>query len=977
MQKKNKLIKKTIIIMLIILILISTMPYKPKISNKAYSADVIKTMAQERIGEQQNISEITINKVDSKTEEALEGVEFELTPIEENIIDNMTPVKTYTVSYFDSGYILATQDFLENSVSMILSCGIQNLKGWALEKDSDEVVYLPDDAIVVNKDIKLYAVKYKLQSFQKDIVESPPQGFEDILSSLPKITYPNASGEVEFTNENPEITLLYEIKATGDPGFEYRIIDERANYVFGDPLEGTIPNSGKISVYVTRTFSEYNIKANGNLENVAKITPGIESNLSTSSIQVPAVNKILRYTVTYTDGVADETIFEDQTCMVMAGAKTPEFEGTIEAEGFEFVGWSPPISDTVENNQIYTAQWIKSAALTEYIGERIENTIQTKDDDYSYEDMKTLKNTDLPNNQINTLSNDAVLDTSVNQTYSLLNSFSNEKMAISNQNTYDYTFIKSEDGTYKSNNQGKSSREALAFLPIDLSTYVGTYTVEVNASISSEQNFDYGYARLVEYTGSEFDYTDRSSEFINMSGTIENDTYRVTLEGGKKYRILFGYYKDSSVDEGEDTFTINSVKLILNSEGLNEKITLQTDSIGKIIIDIPDGRYILTETNTIEGYKVLEYPIIIEVHNNEINILENKNTDEITIINQNELKILNTTSRVIVHYYIKTSDGNYTQIKLKDDEILKGIEGTRYEVEPLLIIEKEGLSYELEYEIENGTKKYNVPENNSGNFGKEDIDVNYYYQIKKQIIINKLWIDNDNSLGIRPDSISVKLTATVENENGKIVEYPIKNMDTTVTLRSNNGSENGDNWTYTWSNLENYDENGKEIMYCVEEIQVPEEYYSVVSFIDYEHYEITNYKSGSIKIIKVDSKDNNIKLGGAEFKLERLTENNGEIVIDEYFEPIILTTSTEEETLGEATFKYLEYGKYRLTEIKAPNGYSLQNNTIDIEITEENPDCIEKIINKEKNVLPDTGGNGSVILTMVGVFLIAIAIKIK
>ena len=166
-------------------------------------------------------------------------------------------------------------------------------------------------------------------------------------------------------------------------------------------------------------------------------------------------------------------------------------------------------------------------------------------------------------------------------------------------------------------------------------------------------------------------------------------------------------------------------------------------------------------------------------------------------------------------------------------------------------------------------------------------------------------------------------------------------------------------------------------MYAVEEIQVPEEYYSMVSFVDYEHFEITNYKYGSIKIIKVDSKDNNIKLGGAEFKLQKIIDNNGEINIDENFEPIILTTKTEEETLGEVDFKNLEYGKYRLTETKAPNGYSLQRKPIDIEITETAPDYIGEVINKEKTVLPNTGGNGSIVLTMLGVFCIAIAIKIK
>jgi len=72
------------------------------------------------------------------------------------------------------------------------------------------------------------------------------------------------------------------------------------------------------------------------------------------------------YSVTYTDGVDDETVFEDErTYNLRPGSETPAFEETPKREGYTFVGWSdgkntyeagkqlPPVSGDVT----YTAQW--------------------------------------------------------------------------------------------------------------------------------------------------------------------------------------------------------------------------------------------------------------------------------------------------------------------------------------------------------------------------------------------------------------------------------------------------------------------------------------------------------------------------------------------------------------------------------------------------------------------------------------------
>ena len=67
-------------------------------------------------------------------------------------------------------------------------------------------------------------------------------------------------------------------------------------------------------------------------------------------------------TVTYTDGVDDEVLFEDQSYTVKEGSETPAFSGTPTRENWVFTGWSPEVSDTVTGDVTYVAQWEKGTA---------------------------------------------------------------------------------------------------------------------------------------------------------------------------------------------------------------------------------------------------------------------------------------------------------------------------------------------------------------------------------------------------------------------------------------------------------------------------------------------------------------------------------------------------------------------------------------------------------------------------------------
>ena len=68
-----------------------------------------------------------------------------------------------------------------------------------------------------------------------------------------------------------------------------------------------------------------------------------------------------RFSVTYTDGVENEEVFEDQiTTDLVYGAETPSFQGTPERTGYRFAGWMPKINDKVTASITYTATWKKN-----------------------------------------------------------------------------------------------------------------------------------------------------------------------------------------------------------------------------------------------------------------------------------------------------------------------------------------------------------------------------------------------------------------------------------------------------------------------------------------------------------------------------------------------------------------------------------------------------------------------------------------
>ena len=125
---------------------------------------------------------------------------------------------------------------------------------------------------------------------------------------------------------------------------------------------------------------------------------------------------------------------------------------------------------------------------------------------------------------------------------------------------------------------------------------------------------------------------------------------------------------------------------------------------------------------------------------------------------------------------------------------------------------------------------------------------------------------------------------------------------------------------------------------------------------------------GSVEITKVDKNDNSKVIEGAVFKIEKIDTSGN---IDTEFEAKEMTTGSN----GKVLFEGLEVGKYRVTEIKAPENYELQKESIEVEVTKENRDIKLVAENELKLILPETGSiNYTAIFAISGLLIISVSI---
>lgn len=154
-------------------------------------------------------------------------------------------------------------------------------------------------------------------------------------------------------------------------------------------------------------------------------------------------------------------------------------------------------------------------------------------------------------------------------------------------------------------------------------------------------------------------------------------------------------------------------------------------------------------------------------------------------------------------------------------------------------------------------------------------------------------------------------------------------------------------------------------------------------------YQLPKTRIQILKIQAGTAGDNPTKLAGAKFRLEKLLENGS---VDSSFRAREETTSDQSDTLGLAAFEDLEDGTYQITEIHAPDEYSLLASPIKVvlnrkgnKILVDNQDVSKKlqgdtitiqVADQKKFNLPATGSWSRLILGFSGGILIGLAVII-
>ena len=119
--------------------------------------------------------------------------------------------------------------------------------------------------------------------------------------------------------------------------------------------EGTVKVSANGFERESYDFTGWNTAADGKGK---AYKPGDELKLTESLTLYAQWNKIVTYTVTYTDGVDNVILFPDQVYSgLKSGDRTPGFVGVPERRGYRFVGWEPRVSQTVTGDAVYKAVW--------------------------------------------------------------------------------------------------------------------------------------------------------------------------------------------------------------------------------------------------------------------------------------------------------------------------------------------------------------------------------------------------------------------------------------------------------------------------------------------------------------------------------------------------------------------------------------------------------------------------------------------
>ncbi len=419
---------------------------------------------------------------------------------------------------------------------------------------------------------------------------------------------------------------------------------------------------------------------------------------------------------------------------------------------------------------------------------------------------------------------------------------------------------------------------------------------------------------------------------VQQTGGFEFHNFKFNWQHWNKPST--GKVKIKKVDSNNDNKKLVGAKFHI--EDSNKKVVgeLVTNEEGEAISkDLPKGNYTLVEIEAPKDYELLKDKIAVKVEKDAVV----------------EIKIGNK----------KLPDpmGKMKLVKVDISDKNKKLAGAKFHIED----SKGKIVGELVTNEEGEVISKDLPK---GNYTLVEVEAPKGYELLKEKITVK--IEKDAVVEIKignkklPDPMGkIKLVKVdisdknkklarakfhIEDSKGKIVGELVTNEEGEVV------SKDLPKGNYTLVEVEA--PKGYELL--KEKITVKVEKDAVVEI------KIGNKKlpdpTGQFEIEKVDDKDINLKLQGAIFQ-----------VLDKEGKEVARLTTDEK---GKVISNQLVLGKYTIKEIKAPNGYMLLRDPIEIEITEAVKTQKITVKNAKNNwVIPNTGGSGTTIFYVIGIML--------
>ena len=234
-----------------------------------------------------------------------------------------------------------------------------------------------EDAELLRNQSTVYAVSYGTD--RRPMWKGGPTVSEYLRGSI--ATSPDKGYDRSETDDLTELfKAISDSITTGITGKDLEVFDGSAPYVSVNNLPTSVQQDAsgfkwKLANPTTKTegkatYYTYELEYTVTLD---ADHPGFEEGKlyplnGETYIAMPDGNKVkfpvpgatgikTRYTVTYTDGVDGEVVFEDKVFNVVVGSSTPGFGGTPTRAGYTFTGWSPAVEEKVTKNVTYNATW--------------------------------------------------------------------------------------------------------------------------------------------------------------------------------------------------------------------------------------------------------------------------------------------------------------------------------------------------------------------------------------------------------------------------------------------------------------------------------------------------------------------------------------------------------------------------------------------------------------------------------------------